>query len=229
MGSEVTKDSAVFQARFQERKRAEQYRDGFRPGGKHEQTHRNEQAALRSLLAGVGPVELAMDLPAGTARLTPVLAEFARRVIVADASDVMLEVARQDNPSLPADYLQTSAEDIRLPDGAVDVIFCHRLLNHIYHPALRAKIFGELARVTRRFVVVSYSTPGVRTRWRWRLKRLVGLAGRNNRPVSLAQFMRETSAAGLRLVGKQVMREEPLAMMALFALNPGPGIPYPAT
>lgn len=216
MANEVAKDSVTFQARFQERQRVEHYRDRFRPGGKYEKTHCSEQAALRTLLAAVGPVDLGMDLPAGTGRLTPVLAEFARRVIVADASDVMLEVAREDNPTLPGAYLLTPAEDIKLRDGEVDVIFCHRLLNHIYHPVLRAKIFAELARVTRRYLIVSYSTPGLRTRLRWRLKSLIGLADSNSRPVSLSQFMNETSAAGFHLAKKHVMRPQPLAMMCLF-------------
>jgi SAM-dependent methyltransferase len=222
MPDDVTRDSAEFQTRFQERARVERYRDRFRPGGKFEKTHQNEQAALRSLLTAVGPVDLGMDLPAGTGRLTPVLAEFARRVIIADASSVMLEVAREDTRALPAEYLLTDAEDIRLPAGAVDVIFCHRFLNHIYHPVLRAKIFAELARVTKRYLIVSYSTPGVRTRLRWWIKSLLGLVSRGSRPVSLSQFMTETAAAGFCLARQHVMRQEPLAMMCLFEKTDGP-------
>lgn len=221
MANEVTRDSDVFQTRFQERAAVQHYRDRFRPGGKYEQKHNNEASALRTLLSTVGAVDLGMDLPAGTARLTPVLAEFARRVIVADASNVMLEVAKEDNPSLPADYLRTDAENIQLPCNAVDVIFCHRLMNHIYHPTLRATIFSELARVTRRYLIITYSSPGIRTRLRYRIKRLLGLVHRESRPVSLAQFKNETSTAGFRVVRQHITRQQPLSMMCLFEKTAG--------
>ncbi len=209
-------ESVQFQARFHERQKVERYRDGFRPGGKHAQTHLNEQDALREVLAHVGRVDVAMDLPAGPGRLTSVLAECADKVVLADSSDVCLEVARQDNPDLAAEYVVTTAEDIRLPDGAVDLIFCHRLLNHIDHPDLRARIFVELARVSRRYVIISCNTKRLRSWVRWRLKRLVGLADRASRPVTLPQFFAEVAAAGLNLTAKATLCEDPLALLCLF-------------
>jgi SAM-dependent methyltransferase len=93
-------DSVRFQTCFERREQLDRYRDRFRPGGRHAETHLREQAVLRSVLARVGKIGSAMDLPAGTGRLSPVLAEFAGKVILADASGAMLEVARQDNPGL---------------------------------------------------------------------------------------------------------------------------------
>jgi SAM-dependent methyltransferase len=209
-------DSVQFQSRFHRRQQAIRYRDRFRPGGRHEQMHHREVAVLRSLLARTGKLEIAMDLPAGTGRLTPVLAEHAREVILADASDVMLEVAREDNPSLPARFLVTSAEKIDLPDGSVDLVFSHRFLHHIYQPDLRQRIFREMARVSRRYAIVSYYAGGFRSRLKWRLKNLVGLAGRDSKPATMGQFLSEAAGAGLCLAATETLRRFPKAIFCLF-------------
>jgi ubiquinone/menaquinone biosynthesis C-methylase UbiE len=216
MANPVTNDSVQFQTRFHQRKQAERYRDRFRPGGKHENMHHKEVVILRNLLARAGKLELAMDLPAGTGRLTPILAENATKVILADASDVMLEVAREDNPTLPAEYLVTSAEKIDRPDGSIDLVFCHRFLHHINQPDLRQRIFTEMARVSRRYVIVSYYAAGFRSRLKWRLKNLLGLAGRESKPATLEQFFAEASRAGLKVAAQETLRKFPPGIFCLF-------------
>jgi ubiquinone/menaquinone biosynthesis C-methylase UbiE len=216
MANPVTNDSVQFQTRFHQRKQAERYRDRFRPGGKHEHMHHREVTILRNLLAQAGRLDLAMDLPAGTGRLTPILAENATKVILADASDVMLEVAREDNPTLPAEYLVTSAEKIGRPDGSVDLVFCHRFLHHINQPDLRQRIFIEMARVSRRYVIVSYYAAGFRSRLKWRLKNLIGLAGRDSKPATLEQFFAEASRAGLKVAAQETLRKFPPGIFCLF-------------
>ncbi len=216
MAEQATNDSARFQTRFHQRQQAIRYRDRFRPGGKREQMHHKEVGILRNLLAQAGKLEVAMDLPAGTGRLTPVLAENARKVILADASDVMLEVAKEDNPTLPAMYLLTSAEKIDLPDGAVDLVFCHRFLHHINQPQLRKKIFAEMARVSRRYVIVSYYAAGFRSRIKWRARSLVGLAGKDSKPATMPQFFAEAAAAGLQVVAQETLRKVPPGVFCLF-------------
>jgi ubiquinone/menaquinone biosynthesis C-methylase UbiE len=216
MASPQTNDSVQFQTRFHQRKQAERYRNRFRPGGKHEHMHHKEVAILRALLARAGEMDLAMDLPAGTGRLTPILAENAKKVILADASDVMLEVAKEDNPTLAAEYLVTSAEKIDRPDGSVDLVFCHRFLHHINQPDLRKKIFQEMARVTRRYVIVSYYAAGFRSRIKWRLKNLVGLANRDSKPATMEQFFAEARQAGLKVAAQETLRKIPPGIFCLF-------------
>lgn len=216
MSKQAANDSVQFQTRFHQRQQAIRYRDRFRPGGKREQMHHKEVAILRNLLAKAGTLEVAMDLPAGTGRLTPILAEFASRVILADASDVMLEIAKEDNPTLPATFLVTSAEKIDLPAGAVDLLFCHRFLHHINQPELRQRIFCEMARVSRRYVIVSYYAAGFRSRIKWRLKNLLGLAGRDSKPATREQFFAEATSAGLKVAAQETLRKVPLGMFCLF-------------
>lgn len=197
-----------FATRFEDRRLAERYRDRYK-SGRHAKVHRLEQAALRELLKGIERIPVALDLPSGVGRLTPVLAEVAERVILADSSPIMLEMAREEHPELPAEYIQTDAQNIQLADASVDLLFCHRFLHHIHDRAVRVRLFAELARVTRRYAVLSYYSPGLRTRFRNLARNLIGIGDRSMQPASLREFMREMSAAGFREVRRRVLRPFP--------------------
>ena len=56
--------------------------------------------------------------------------------------------------------LQTSALDINLPDGSMDLVFCMRLLHHIGEPADRLTILREFARVSTGHALVSLWVDG---------------------------------------------------------------------
>jgi len=202
---DTMQDPGAFDQRFSNRAQAERYRDRYKTGRRAE-TDQLERAALRELLGGIGRVAVAMDLPSGTGRLSPVLAETADRVILADSSPAMLDVAREDHRDLPADYLQTDAQNVKLSDRSVDLVFCHRFLHHIDSASLRASILGELARVTRRYVLLSYYPPGWRSRWRWFIRSALGRVRPIDQLATMEQFFQETSAAGLRPVRRIPMR-----------------------
>ncbi len=214
--SESTADCSVFKARFTTREAAEAYRDRFKTG-KRRRKDDIERRALRELLSGIGQLDTGLDLPSGTGRLSPVIGEVCRRVLQADGSLQMLTVAREDHPDLSGGYVQTDAEHIALADRGVDLVFCHRFLHHIHDRAARQRIFAELARITRRYVVASYYAPGHRDMWRWRLSRLLGRSEHRDRPATLQQFHDELAAAGLRLARTQVVRRFPsLGVFCLF-------------
>ncbi len=207
-------DSVVFHDRFLTRAQAEHYRDRYRTG-RRVKIDRMERTALRKLLSGVGRLQVALDIPSGTGRLTPVLAEVAERVILADANAIMLEVARDDLPNLPAEYLQADVEHIPLADDHVDLVFCHRFLHHIHQADTRARIFAELARVSRRYAVLTYYTPGFSDRGHWWFGRLSGRSTTANRPATLRRFYAEAAAAGLRVVDRVFLRRFPLVAVFL--------------
>lgn len=217
----VTDDCSVFNDRFVTRAQAERYRDRYRTG-RRVRIDRLERAALRRLLQGIDRVSVAMDIPSGTGRLTPLLGEVADRVILADGSRTMLELAREDLPDLKADYLETDAQNIALESESVDLAFCHRFLHHIHEKGARALVFRELARVSRRYVVISYYTPGFRDRWRWLQSCVTPGAQHRDRPVTRRRFFVEAARAGLRPQKTQVLRRFPLtALFCLFERMPG--------
>lgn len=196
-----------FTDRFLERKNAERYRDRYR-SGRHARINELEQNSLRKLLSGLGNLDVALDLPSGTGRLAGVLGEYADRVILADTSPVMLEFARA-NLGDAAEYLRTNAEAIGLPAESVDLVFCHRLLNHVPDPGVRARIMTELARVSRRYVVVSCYPPGLRTRFKVFIRTLFGSTSSRRERGSLDEYIELAVAAGLRLAGRSRFRRPP--------------------
>lgn len=211
-------DTDVFHARFLTREQAQHYRDRYTTG-RRGRIDRMERAALYDLLGGLEPLEKAMDLACGTGRLSPVLAEYANSVILADASPQMLALAREDHRDRPFEFLDTDAEHIALPDASVDLVFCHRFLHHVHSAAPRQRIFREIARVTRRYAVISYYTPGFRDRFRWWRRRL---RGRNagDRPANLRRFYAEARAAGLEPLRETILRRFPVrGMFCLFKLT----------
>jgi ubiquinone/menaquinone biosynthesis C-methylase UbiE len=215
MSQTPRQDSPGFDARFVTRAQGERYRDRWKSGRRAER-NRRECAALSRLLAGMGRLGKVLDLPSGTGRLSGVLANHAERIILADSSTVMLDLAREQPPGIPAEYLHTEAEHVSLADQSVNLVFCHRFLPHIYDCGLRLKILAELRRVTDKYVVLSFYPPGLRSRIKWSLRSLFGRAIRANQLSSTRQFLAETAASGLKPVRESALRIFPRAAFHLF-------------
>jgi ubiquinone/menaquinone biosynthesis C-methylase UbiE len=145
--------------RFLERHQAERYRDRFKRGRKL-RTHQLETMALQKVLMALPPLTTIVDAGSGAGRLAPVLSCHAQHLIQVDISSQMLKVAFEDYP-LPSQrgtYLQADARNIPLESGSADLVFCHRLLNHLSNDD-RLQTLRELARISRAYVVVSCLTP----------------------------------------------------------------------
>jgi|RhiMetdeSRZDD1v2_1073273.scaffolds.fasta_scaffold274172_2 SAM-dependent methyltransferase len=98
-----------------------------------------------------------LDVPCGYSRFAPL---YARLGITATGADVSYEMAHL----AAANHAQHSrkrwlcANVLALPfiDSVFDSVLCIRLLHHRYSDAERQRILGELARVSRRFVIISF-------------------------------------------------------------------------
>ncbi|HNQ24973.1 MAG TPA: class I SAM-dependent methyltransferase [Phycisphaerae bacterium] len=198
-----------FLGRFATRAQAKRYRDRYATG-RRVRTNAREQAALGELLAGLGHLPAALDLPCGTGRFAATLADFADRIILADASDAMLDTARQGVNQFHPQYLQCDASQVSLDDGSVDLVFCHRFLHHVYDPNTRAQILNELVRVTRRYLVLPYYSPGQRDYRKWLTRFLTGRKSWSERPLRLRRFLEESRGAGLRIARQKILRRFPV-------------------
>ena len=205
----------TFDKRFVTRAQVEHYRDRYRTG-KRARTDQRERAALRAVLSGVGRLGSSLDLPCGTGRLSGVLGEFSERIILADSSRMMLQVAGEEHPTLAAEYLLTDAEDIQLDDASVDLVFSHRFLPHINDAAQRVRMVAEMARVSAKFVLLTYYPPGFRSRVRWTLRSTVRTVARRDQLATVGQFLEEVSSCGLQLAHREVLRTFPPAGYFLF-------------
>jgi SAM-dependent methyltransferase len=112
-----------------------------------------------------------LDVPCGYGRFTPLYARLGITAIEADVSYDMAHLAAANYARhgqkhwLCADVLA-----LPFPDSTFDSVLCIRLLHHRYSDAERQRILCELARVSRRFVIISFyrCTPlhGLARHWR---------------------------------------------------------------
>ena len=118
-------------------------------------------------VAAVRPGERVLDVACGTGDLTAMFARRtnADRVIGADFTPEMLEVARHKQARLPADvrtrvdYTQADAMDLPFPDNAFGVVSIAFGIRNVQEPA---KALAEFARVLKpggRLVILEFDTP----------------------------------------------------------------------
>jgi SAM-dependent methyltransferase len=110
-----------------------------------------EQSDVREFCAGIGTarhLSAACDVGCGFGRLTPVLAEFAGRVVGFERETSLLSIARSLQPAIdfrPIDSL------LRLPadDASFDLGLVFTVLQHVPEPDVRA-VIDELRRIVMR-------------------------------------------------------------------------------
>lgn len=113
----------------------------------------------RALLAALGrlvDVGHVLDLPCGTGRITSLLVDAGFRYTGVDLSGAMLALARgKTGGDARAVFVQAEGERLPLADAAVDCVVCVRFL-HLVPPAVRLGILREMARVSRRYLVIDF-------------------------------------------------------------------------
>ncbi len=196
----MTQDIARYRQRFQDEGSAAQYAGRFERGSRA-RIDRREQRALGCILRELTGCGSILDVPCGAGRFLATLADGDRRVIGVDVARPILAHARgrAAAQAIAAVWVQGDASRLPLCDGAVDAVFCNRLLHHILVPDERAVILRELARVARRYVIVSFFDYYRFGPLRRLLKRLKGSRPRYEAQPRREQFVAEAGACGLRL------------------------------
>jgi len=194
--------------RFSDRARAERYRDRFKHG-RHLHTHERESVALRTILALLGRFHMVLDVGSGPGRFVRLFMKYADRLIQLDYSSHMLHVSRDDHAvrGEQGGYLQASAVGLPLADHSVDLVFCHRLLNHL-DVGDRRRALEEMARVSKRYVVVSCLRPPAVVRL---IRRFFSRRKPDAGHVGEGQLLAEAEAAGLGLCGRTHIRGFPVS------------------
>lgn len=169
-----------------------------------------ERRILDDLLGrALRPGDRVLDMPSGYGRLTDVLVGEGRQVVSADVSPEMLRSAR-GKAAGAATHCCADVRDLPFGDGAFDGVLCVRLVQHLSDAAARSEVFGELARVTGRWAVVSaYRKAGLH-----HLQRRV--LGRGRMCVALDRIRGELREAGFEV--ERVVRLAPLLHAQTFLL-----------
>jgi ubiquinone/menaquinone biosynthesis C-methylase UbiE len=156
--------------------------------------------------ASIGtPIRSCLDLPCGTGRLFPWLWQRQLHFVGADISLEMMQAAwtKVDAPpsgGAPVTLVQCDGEYLPFKDRSLDVVFSLRFMFHVPRE-VRIRILQEMARVSRRWLIVDFRHC---YNFRWCFRRLchgLGLAKRIGEVWSWASLRREVAEAGLRLVG----------------------------
>jgi SAM-dependent methyltransferase len=164
-----------------------------------------EQSILGHALRDAGYPGTVLDLPCGTGRFWPVFkSNRVEDLIAADVSPGMLEVAGRSkiSPSLPSKLVETSAFDIALPDDAVELCASMRFFHHLSESSDRKRALTELARVSKKHIVISLWVDGNLGSYRRKKKRErkahAGFGKRLCIPVKTIE--NEISACGLTII-----------------------------
>jgi ubiquinone/menaquinone biosynthesis C-methylase UbiE len=144
-----------------------------------------------------------LDIPCGTGRITEFLLEQGLTVVGGDISPAMIAVAREKcrRFGTRVSWMTLDLDSLHLRANSVDLATCIRLFHHIESDA-RAAILCELARVTRRFVIVNVSFSSPMYRARRRLKRALG-QGISRAGSTSEEIEREAASAGLEVVARR--------------------------
>jgi len=175
-------------------------------------SNRRELAVVDQALVEADVRGRVLDCPCGAGRLTPTILARADHVTAVDLSAAMVDEARDALAPLQAgerlDFAVASVDDLPFDDDHFDAAVCHRLIHHLADAGARAKVLAELARVTKKRVVMSFSDA---TTFKHRLQ---SRRGRKRRRVAFepAQLREEAARHGL------VLRGQPRRLNGLFSL-----------
>jgi ubiquinone/menaquinone biosynthesis C-methylase UbiE len=145
-----------------------------------------------------------LDVACGTGRLASRIASHAASFTGVDVSFEMLTEARRHGIA-GARYIQGDATRLPFPSGSFDVVTSMRFLRHLESPS-RIAVFRELARVSRRFVVVELL---VREGLVWHTKRVLHVP-EWSRKLAVRRPTHEEAKDELARAGLRVLRRHAL-------------------
>lgn len=152
-----SEQSSAYQAEYQAVERAAAYNLQYRRRVLKRSSTRREYKLIDWHIRRVGHSRVVLDLPCGGGRLTPAFSGSADLVIEADIAIGQIHFGRATSTvATPRVWMTASAFHIPLRDNSVDGTICVRLAHHLPTAVERERLFKELLRVSRRFVIVTY-------------------------------------------------------------------------
>ncbi|RME03518.1 MAG: class I SAM-dependent methyltransferase [Planctomycetota bacterium] len=193
-------DEELCKDRFFSPQAAKQYSQKLVGSARDRREKRCIQRAMEyiSLLPGAA----ILDIPCGTGRISYFLADLGYRVIAADYSPAMIEMAKRVSTS--SSLIRWEVEDIfslSYPSESFPLIVCNRLFHHFTQASTRRRALLELARVSQRYVIFSFFWSFSFSGFRFFLRRCFGCADLRDRvPISLHRMREDLEGANLRIV-----------------------------
>ncbi len=154
------------------------------------------ERALARALQGVPPNGLVLDAPCGTGILAGFLRRRGFRVLGADISRAMLEVAHRR--TIAVGHVRADIEAPPFRTGAIDAVVSSRFMMHL-PPEARPRIMRTMAGVTTGPLVATFCHPYTVKSFLRALRRMLGSKKKPSARITRAQLAAEAAAAGLRL------------------------------
>ncbi len=156
-GSTERETSVEYQREYEALEAARQYNEAYRDRATKRWSTRREYRLLERLLRSQPRSGTLLDLPSGGGRLSLQLARYTDILVEADIAFGQLLYGRsQHRGGDDRVWMTASAFHIPFQDGSVDGVVCCRLCHHLPTPAERERLVGELLRVSRRFVIMTF-------------------------------------------------------------------------
>lgn len=151
-----SQSSAAYQEQFLDASIGERYQQRYERRWTKRCVTRREISRIEQLLASLPRCRRLLDIPCGGGRVSGPLAKATDLLLQADLSLSQVLTARQTMGSQGNfAWLTASAFLIPLKEGTVDGILCNRLAHHL-SGVEQERLIGELLRVSKRFVILSY-------------------------------------------------------------------------
>jgi ubiquinone/menaquinone biosynthesis C-methylase UbiE len=195
--SETPDEGAYYDARWGYRRFDARRYEARRYGGTIRRlNHRLLERALAKGLAGVPRGGVVLDAPCGTGILAGFLRGLGLRVLGADISPAMLEVARERGPVVG--HVRADLERPPLRPASVDAVVSTRFFMHL--PAeLRPRVLATMARLARGPLVATVCHPYTAKQLGRAARRTLGFAAKRSTRLTRRELAQEVAAAGLRL------------------------------
>jgi SAM-dependent methyltransferase len=157
--------------------------------------------AIQQALALTEGVHSILDLPCGTGRFTGTLADSGYDVIGSDISLEMMRVARERLGPVSGlhGYVRADAESLPFADGTFDCVMSIRFLFHV-DALTRLTMLREMARVSRRWLILDYRHKYAYRYAMWKLRRILHLTRSPLDRIGRLDLECELWGAGIRLV-----------------------------
>jgi ubiquinone/menaquinone biosynthesis C-methylase UbiE len=128
----------------------------FQRRGRTRRLDRWEKRIAQRMFDLAGQESHIVDVPCGPGRFVPVFGG-ARKLTLADLSPHAVEVCRERTRGMPhVEVFESDVRSLPLEAASADLCFCMRLFHHFRDDDARRAALRELARVSKRYVVVSF-------------------------------------------------------------------------
>lgn len=175
---------------------ARDYEKKFALGCKNKRLNKFEKTFARCVFELVGRDSHVVDIPCGSGRFFEIFSK-AKELTMVDCSINMLKVCKEkfgtpENVRL----IQAEISSIPLPDNSADLCFCMRLFHHMETDEVRRGALNELARISRRYVALSFYNKNC---WRFYRKKILGKKSRSN-SIAFGHLLGLAKEAGLEFI-----------------------------